>query len=396
MLFALKDIQANPFRKIERYPIRRDKIEALKESMATTGFWDNVVARVVNGKAQIAYGHHRLVALREKYPQTHEVELIIRDLTDEQMLQIMSRENMEEWGTSAVVEQETIRAWVEAYAAGIVPVPPISADKTASSKLRYAPSFVAGKHDRAAQPDHPYTAECLKTSTGWKDLRKIKEILRALELIEEKILTEKDFDGLKSDQAAAVADQAQRIKREQEKNAKESERRAKEADKAAQAAPDAEHRRHLEKVAAYNLQEASEAREEAKQQARHIGKTISEKIRKREITSKGAFHEAEKEIHRSSRQLPDINRFSKEIRLYFNSILDRELTHKKWTAKIDALVPYISYLDESLYHELLQAVHDLIDRCRTLEGKLRENWNAKNGQETGRSRTKTAKQLTCK
>jgi hypothetical protein len=42
------------------------------------------------------------------------------------MLQIMGRENMEEWGTSAWVEQETIRAVVLAYAEGKINLPPVS------------------------------------------------------------------------------------------------------------------------------------------------------------------------------------------------------------------------------------------------------------------------------
>src|SRR5215469_5150343 len=115
MQFALKDIQANPFRRIERYPLRRDKILALRESLRATGFWGNVVARLSQGKPQIAYGHHRLQALREEYEKepNREIELIIHDLDDEAMIKVMARENMEEWGTSAAVEQETVRATVE-------------------------------------------------------------------------------------------------------------------------------------------------------------------------------------------------------------------------------------------------------------------------------------------
>src|SRR6266853_986608 len=119
-LYAIKDIKPNPFRHISRYPIRREKVAALRESLRKTGFWDNVVARANNGKVEIAYGHHRLVALKEEFGANHKVNLIIRDLDDEHMIQIMARENMEEWGTSASVEQETIRAVVEAYAEGLI------------------------------------------------------------------------------------------------------------------------------------------------------------------------------------------------------------------------------------------------------------------------------------
>ncbi len=73
MRFQLKNIQPNPFRHVDRYPITKEKVEALRESIRTTGFWDNIVAREVNGKAEITYGHHRLVALREEYGPDHEV-----------------------------------------------------------------------------------------------------------------------------------------------------------------------------------------------------------------------------------------------------------------------------------------------------------------------------------
>src|SRR6266850_6598241 len=95
--YAIKDIKANPFRHIERYPIHREKVAQLRESIRQTDFWDNVVARVSDGKAEIAYGHHRLVALKEEYGPSHKVDLIIRKLDDTTMIQIMAQENMQEW-----------------------------------------------------------------------------------------------------------------------------------------------------------------------------------------------------------------------------------------------------------------------------------------------------------
>ena len=44
--FRVGDIQPNPFRHLDRYPIKREKVEALRESLRSTGFWDNVVARI--------------------------------------------------------------------------------------------------------------------------------------------------------------------------------------------------------------------------------------------------------------------------------------------------------------------------------------------------------------
>ena len=92
MRFRIKEIKPNPFRDASRYPINKEKVAALRRSIQTTGFWDNIVARQqVDGKAEIAYGHHRLQALREEFSPDHEVDLIIQDLDDEAMLKMMPR-----------------------------------------------------------------------------------------------------------------------------------------------------------------------------------------------------------------------------------------------------------------------------------------------------------------
>ena len=68
MKIELKNVTANPFRHIERYPIQADKITALKKSIKDTDFWENIVARDMgDGTFQIAYGHHRLSALSDLY-----------------------------------------------------------------------------------------------------------------------------------------------------------------------------------------------------------------------------------------------------------------------------------------------------------------------------------------
>lgn len=46
--------------------------------------------------------------------------LIIRDLSDEDMLRIMAQENAEEWRNSAEATIESVRAAVFAYAGGII------------------------------------------------------------------------------------------------------------------------------------------------------------------------------------------------------------------------------------------------------------------------------------
>lgn len=107
MIIKIKDLHPNPFRDIDNYPMDAEKIEALKESIDQTGFWDNLVVRK-NGKGyQLAYGHHRLEALKQL--KVKEVDLPVRDLSDVIMLQMMANENRDEYAMSPIVMNETIR-----------------------------------------------------------------------------------------------------------------------------------------------------------------------------------------------------------------------------------------------------------------------------------------------
>ena len=209
-LFPLGKIKPNPFRYMDRYPIQRDKVEALKQSFRRTGFWENIVAREVRGHAEIAYGHHRLVALREEMGPRAKVPLIVKDLDDGAMLQMMARENMDERRTSAVVEQETVRAVVEAYAAGRITLPEIPKD-TKKTVIRHVPSYVQGEETGDAQ-EHPYTATAIAEFLGWAD-PKIHTTLSALELIEQEVLKEGHFEGLTTKQAEALTTETRKTKR---------------------------------------------------------------------------------------------------------------------------------------------------------------------------------------
>ena len=287
--FALKNIGANPFRHMDRYPIRREKVNALRESLRSTGFWDNVVARQRNGRAEIAYGHHRLVALREEYDSEHEIELIIRDLDDGAMLQIMARENMEEWGTSAAIEHETVRAVVQAYGAGQVEL----SVPDGHTHHRFAPSFVPGDPDRGSR-DHPYNAQTVADFLGWTTpaggpQEKVKNALAALEFIEQGLLSEADFDGLTTKQAEAVLGQARRVAGDRERLAKLHEQQAAEAARAAQ---EAEHRRaEAERERSERQAEAARARDAAQ---RRESEAAAERAAKEEAAAEEQQRTAER------------------------------------------------------------------------------------------------------
>lgn len=99
-------IDSNPYRRLKTYPINREKVESLKTSIEQTGFWDNILLRKSDGRYQLAYGHHRLIAIKELGMET--IDVPVRPLDDATMLRIMANENMAEWSASPAVMTETV------------------------------------------------------------------------------------------------------------------------------------------------------------------------------------------------------------------------------------------------------------------------------------------------
>jgi hypothetical protein len=62
------------------------------------------------GRVQIAFGHHRIEAARQELGEGATVPIIIRDLTDKEMLEFMGRENLEDYNTNFTVMLESWEA----------------------------------------------------------------------------------------------------------------------------------------------------------------------------------------------------------------------------------------------------------------------------------------------
>jgi len=205
MKVKLKNVRENPFRHIERYPLQPAKLAALSHSIKTTDFWENIVARKVGGTEdepviEIAYGHHRLAALKEHLgdmaPESS-FDFIVKDLDDTAMCKIMINENMDEFSSSASVDQESIRALVQGYAEGRIVLDALEG-KTSDNQIRQAPGFVQGA-SVSLELAHPYTAEQLIDFTGWSG-DKVRNTLSALEKIEKGDTKDEDYEGLNSTQ----------------------------------------------------------------------------------------------------------------------------------------------------------------------------------------------------
>ncbi len=102
----LDDINSNPHRNEESYVYDQGKIDSLKEKIQDTTFWENLLARKTKeGRIELAYGHHRIQALRQLvadgFEDYTEIKINVRphtQLTSERMLKIFAHENAEDWG----------------------------------------------------------------------------------------------------------------------------------------------------------------------------------------------------------------------------------------------------------------------------------------------------------
>ena len=341
MKVKLKSVHPNPFRDMETYPCKQDKLEALKRSIEDTDFWENIVAREVKGGIEIAYGHHRLEALRSVYPATKEFNFIIRDLSDTEMAKIMAAENMEEWGSDADVEQETVRAIVKGYADGRIDLGPMKKD-TPKTAIRYAPAFSIGDV-REAPTERPYTAEMLVKFLGWNEYR-VKTALQSLALIESGKAKPETFKGLSAEQASVTNTLVNR-------HAKPFEARAKLA------------RARGDEVA------ARAAEKDAKNKAGKVAGTLSSGFRKGTISTRSAGEEAWRAANPlgKTEELPEINRKAKSLANSLSKLLTDDSQQGLALAEI---IKFAKHLDEESLESLSLALSGLESRCAGLRANL--------------------------
>jgi ParB-like nuclease domain len=104
-------IDANPWRNLATYPPIPHKVEALKNSIKQVGMWPAIIVRpnpARPGRYQQAFGHQRRYAAIDL--KLKQVPVIVMDLTDEQMLQYLGRENGEDYSAEYLVMLNTWEA----------------------------------------------------------------------------------------------------------------------------------------------------------------------------------------------------------------------------------------------------------------------------------------------
>jgi hypothetical protein len=171
MKIALSDILPNPYRVFNLNPINERKIEKLMESIEETGLWKTIVRRspTVKGKYELAFGHHRFEAAKRK--GLKEADYDVQNLSNEQMIMMLARDNDEVYNASMLSIVETVAATVQGLADGSLK--PLEIDpKTNDAVIRYAPSYIPGEASGSQHDPHvPYTPVAIGKLLGYTKKR---------------------------------------------------------------------------------------------------------------------------------------------------------------------------------------------------------------------------------
>jgi hypothetical protein len=142
------------------------------------GFWDNILARGIDGRVQIAYGHHRWEALKRVMELTDWIDIPIKDLDDATMLKVMANENMESWALGPRVIDETVRVTKQFL-------------EEHPEELKKCRKNVSG----------PAGADAISKFLGWNATR-VRYSLERLHLIDDGILDKESVESMPTDNAA--------------------------------------------------------------------------------------------------------------------------------------------------------------------------------------------------
>jgi len=364
MKVALKDVHPNPFRDTNNYPIKPQKILQLKASIQSTEFWENVVARKrAGGGIEIAYGHHRLTALREMYSPDTTFNWIVKDLDDADMIKIMAMENMEEWGHDASIELETVRAVVLAYGDDKIGLSSPN-KKTRDNQLRHAPGFCfenqinklcAGSNPAHIKRTHPYTSETVKEFLGrTMSIEKVKSSLQALCMIERGFLKYEDLSGLTPPQCRTLVTETEKSIRFAEHVKKEAERKSK-----AEAPTPA--------IANAMIKEANQTAEKIiKTTTSSVAKAVHEGTNK----AKEAATKARVGSNPKAKELPEIDKAARSIAYQIESYLDPYKSGGTG-AKISLVIEHKNHMSTETKIELDRSLETLIEYAQGYRAGLK-------------------------
>ena len=321
MKISVSELRPNPYRDLARYPIHREKVESLKSSIRSTGFWDNVLARKTeDGAVEIAYGHHRLTALKELIDEKvidsdFQVEVPVRKLDDATMIRIMANENMDEYKVTSDIIDETVRVTREYL------------------------------HTQTKTPLTDITASDISQFLGgsWHE-DKVSTALTRLGLFDRGTLRREQLKGLSLTAAKAVQREVAKV----EKTALKDQMGRLEDEE--------------EEV---TEQERRRVRSQVQKAANHVAQVLSDHIR-----DGGSMNDfKEKSIVAQAQMIPE-DAPPDEQKLSTIDAAARSVNAREFQRKLEMLMKYQQYMSDDARRELVNKLRDLASWCKDALQKL--------------------------
>jgi hypothetical protein len=110
----LSKVVDNPWRDLKLYPLDEAQVDKLVASINRHGFFGGISARQVDGKFEIAMGHHRIAAGRKA--KLTKIDIDVRDISDDEMVRLMTSENAIQAGSKAAAIMNEVSAAVRRLA----------------------------------------------------------------------------------------------------------------------------------------------------------------------------------------------------------------------------------------------------------------------------------------
>ncbi|HLX64627.1 MAG TPA: ParB/RepB/Spo0J family partition protein [Planctomycetota bacterium] len=315
----LKQLHPNPFRDMTHYPIHREKLEMLKASIRTTGFWDNLLVRKAGASFEVAYGHHRLEALKELVGESvideeYELELPVRNLDDAAMIRIMASENIEEYRVTSDIIDETVRVTREFIS---------HETKTPASELSAADisQFLGG---------------------GWNE-DKISASLQRLGLFDRGTLKREQLKGLSLTAAKGIQREVAKVEKAVTRAALEE----------------------FEDDDEITEEERKRARHQAQRVAKHVAEALSEHVK----NGGSAGKLTERSFDAQVETIPE-DAAEDEKRLSTIDAAAKAVNARDFQRKIEMLMRYREYMSDDAKHELVGTLREVMGWCKQMVEEL--------------------------
>lgn len=358
LFIPLGKLRYSPFRRIETYPIRRAKVEALKESVRTIGLLPRLIARPISDDYELAYGAHLLTALRELFPPHHKIPVQIQEITDTQMLQAMSRENLEQWGSDPLVELETVVAVLEAQEKGLINLQIVKSTKKPNV-------ITVGQFLGWIQPNGQVYPKLYKH-------------LDAIDLMARGLLKRQDIEGLNTNQFIELIREISSREAAQERMAREAEEAAKKAQRLAKEANDPARRDAAERRQRTEEARAREYREHSKKETKLIVEQIGPQLREHKIGAKQVREKASELVPPPfmKQRMPDLGPGAQALARQLDTMLGINDDRRN---KILEIIDWRDQLPRLHKTLLLDALRQLAERATKLATALDQPLTRGNG-----------------